>query len=497
MANAIPADYIVSVNPRVMYGGSGSLAMNGLLLTDNTLCPFPQLLAFQSTADVGTYFGVDTDEYRLATVYFLGYDNSYRKPEKLYFARRCSTAFGGAIIGAPVTATYAQFQVITDGTFVISVDGTEVTVEDADFTDVNSMSTVAQVLQNSLNTAGAGVTVAYSSVTKGFIITNNTTGESGSLSYVTAGETGTDISAMLAMREEDRAVIYSGSDALSPANCMESVVNQSQNWVSFTCVTAMTEAEVVGFAQWTNGKGVSYFFSAWEDDSIAAAVALKSAIDENNLAGTSVVYGSAEYAVFIMSEAASIDWYRRQGVINFAFKHQSGLAAMVTNGTEATTLESAGVNYYGRWATRNPEFVFLYNGTIGGDYRYIDAWVNAIWLRASLQISCMDGLNMAGRVPYTEIGYTQIKAWLQDPINTAILNGCIDAGVVLSEKQKAELYIEAGEDISETLFTEGYFIQVEDPGAVVRAERGTPNINIWYTYGGSVNKLNVPMTALM
>lgn len=497
MAKSIPADYIVSVNPRVMYGASGSLAMNGLLLTNNSLCSFPQLLAFQSADEVGKYFGLDTDEYKLATVYFLGYDNSYRKPEKLYFARRAETAFGGELIGAPVTATYEQFQIITDGTFVISVDGTEVTVENADFTSVTSMSTVAQVLENSLSTAGAGVTVAYSSVTKGFIITNNTTGDTGSLSYVSAGETGTDLSAMLAMREEDGAVIFSGSNALTPTQCMESVMNNTQNFVSFTCVTSMTDDEVKGFAEWTNSKGVSYFFSAWNDTSVESAIALKEMLDENTYSGTSVVYGDAKYAVFIMAEAASIDWNRRQGVINFAFKHQSGLAAIVTDGVEATQLEAGGVNYYGRWATRNPEFVFLYNGTIGGDYRYIDAWVNAIWFRASLQISCMDGITMAGRVPYTEMGYTQIKAWLQDPINTALLNGVIDAGVVLSEKQKAELYIEAGQDISEILFTEGYFVEVSDPGAVVRAERGTPTINIWYTYGGSVNKLNVPMTALM
>ena len=78
-----------------------------------------------------------------------------------------------------------------------------------------------------------------------------------------------------------------------------------------------------------------------------------------------------------------------------------------------------------------------------------------------------------------------------------VFNGVIDAGVVLSEKQKAELYIEAGEDISEQLFTEGYYFKVEDPGATVRAERGTPIISVWYTYGGSVNKLNIPLTAMM
>lgn len=72
-------------------------------------------------------------------------------------------------------------------------------------------------------------------------------------------------------------------------------------------------------------------------------------------------------------------------------------------------------------------------------------------------------MTIAGRVPYTEAGYTQIKAWLQDPINTALLNGVIDAGVVLSEKQKAELYVEAGEDISEQLFTEGYLYKWKTP----------------------------------
>ena len=73
----------------------------------------------------------------------------------------------------------------------------------------------------------------------------------------------------------------------------------------------------------------------------------------------------------------------------------------------------------------------------------------------------------------------------------------ISRKTLLSEKQKAELYIEAGIDITEQLFTEGYYFEVSDPGADVRAVRGTPIINVWYTYGGSVNKLNIPLTAFM
>ena len=497
MAQAIPADFIVSVNPRVIYGGSGQLVMSGLLLTENPLVPFPQLLAFPSADAVGAYFGVDTDEYKLALVYFNGYDNSFRKGEMLYFARRVNTAIASELIGAPVTSLYSAFTEITDGSMTISLNGNEIALTGLDFSSVSALSEVAQVVENALASEVGNTTVQYSSVTKGFIITNGVSGEASTIEFAVAGETGTDVSAMLGLQSAQGGVISSGSEALTPAQIMQSVTNQSQNWVSFTTVTEADTEELMGYAAWTNGEGVSYLYSAYVSVSAAEAQAVKEAVDNATYNGTSVIYGTAEYAVFIMAEAASIDWNRRQGVINFAFKSQSGLAAMVTDGTTAANLETAGVNYYGRWATRNPEFVFLYNGTVSGKYKWLDAWVNAIWLRSAVQISCMDGVTMASRVPYNELGYTQISAWLQDPINQAVFNGVIDAGVVLSEKQKAELYIEAGEDISEQLFTEGYYFKVEDPGATVRGQRGTPIISVWYTYGGSVNKLNIPLTAMM
>ena len=497
MAQAIPADYIVSVNPRVFYGGSGQLVMSGLLLTENPLCPFPQLLSFPSADMVGAYFGVDSNEYKLATIYFNGYDNSYRKPETLYFARRVKTAIASELIGAPITSLYSAFAEIDDGSMTIALNGNDIALTGLDFTSVSALSEVAQVVENALASEVGNTTVAYSSLTKGFIITNGVTGEASTIEFAVAGETGTDVSAMLGLQATQGGVISNGSDALTPAAIMTSIINQTKNWVSFTSVTAMTSDEILAYSAWNNSQNVSFLFSAYVEESSAEAISVKEAVENNTYNGVSVVYGTAEYAVFIMAEAASIDWNRRQGVINFAFKSQSGLAAVVTDGTTAANLEAKGVNYYGRWATRNPEFVFLYNGAVSGNYKWLDAWVNAIWLRAAVQISCMDGLKMAGRVPYNEMGYTQISAWLQDPINTAIFNGCIDAGVKLSEKQKSELYIEAGEDISEQLYTEGYFYKVEDPGAVVRAERGTPIINLWYTYGGSVNKLNIPLTAFM
>ena len=193
---------------------------------------------------------------------------------------------------------------------------------------------------------------------------------------------------------------------------------------------------------------------------------------------------------------ASIDWNRWQGTISTAFKKQDGLAATVTDETTANLLENKKCNYIGKFATRNDDFTFFYNGAMFGDYKWIDTYINAIWLKNVMQVAIMNGLVSAGRVPYNARGYTLIRAWLQDPINRAVKNGCIDTGVVLSESQKAQVTNEAGLDISNELWINGYYIQVEDAGAQVRVIRDSPNVSVWYTYAGSVNRVTVASTML-
>jgi hypothetical protein len=131
------------------------------------------------------------------------------------------------------------------------------------------------------------------------------------------------------------------------------------------------------------------------------------------------------------------------------------------------------------------------------DYGYIDPYVNSIWLNNRLQVSLMDGITNIGRVPYNVRGYTMIKAWMMDPVNEARLNTAIEPGIVLSERQRSEVMNEAGLDISQELWTQGYYIQVLDPGASVRARRESPIVSLWYTYGGAVQRIEVASTAIL
>lgn len=496
---AIPASQIVNVTPRLIAAGGTDLVMNGLLLTTNALIPLTDYaLSFTSADAVGDYFGMTSDEYLFAVRYFLGYDNSFKKPRALLIAPRVLSDAAGWLRGGKNTATLAALQAVTNGAMEIDVDGTTVSLSSVDFSAATSFSDVAATLTTAFSSAA---TVTYSSFTGAFQITSNTVGASSSVSFASAPASGTDLSALLNLAEGTGAVVSPGVAAMSVAENMAAVRTFSDNWVTFTSAYTATDSEVLDLAAWATGMGVDYLYVPWSTDAELlnpnSTTSIAAQLTAANAAATAGVYGTYAYAAFVMGAAASIDWDRINGVINFAHKGQSGLAPNVTDGQTAAALEAQDWNFYGNYATRNDNFYLFFPGVMFGQYGFIDPYINAIWLKNVIQVSCMAGLAASGRVPYNDAGYALIRAWLVDPVNRALRNGTIDAGVTLSESQKAQLIQEAGEDISEELFTNGFVIRIDDPGASVRVNRESPTISLWYTYGGGVNRLEIASTAIL
>lgn len=496
---AIPASQIVNVTPRVINAGGNDLEITGLILTKNPLCIVPGTMAFTSKTAVGSYFGLDSAEYLAATKYFLGYDNSFRKPRRLRFARLLTEAAAGSLIGG-TAQNLETLKTITDGGLTISIDGTEKSVTGLDFSRANTQSDVAAALQAKLT----GTTVTYNSNLGSFIVTSSTTGAASAVSVASGGTAvgGYTPAQALGLTTDTGALVSAGSAELTPSQNMDSIIDQNQNWVSFTTLDAVDDATVVALAEWTNLQNVSYMYCPWTQnpaDTLPSNTSnLPNTLIAANLEGTILTFGGVEDALLVLSIGACIDWDRVNGLVTYAFKTQTGLAASVTDETTAENLVAMNCNYYGRWATRNDDFIQYYQGKmIGGNFGYADAYVGNIWLRNALQVAIMNGLNQTGRVPYVERGYAIIRAWCSDPINRALNNGIIDTGVTLSEAQKAELITEIGQDVSSEIFTNGYYLQITDPGAVVRANRESPVMGLWYTYGGSVHKVELPATAVL
>lgn len=497
---AIPASHIVEVLPRVITGGSPDLELNGLLLSDNPIISASTLvLSFPSARAVGDYFGTTSVEFGAADVYFTSYNNKFTAPKAFLVARRIAEAVPAWLRGGRVLATLNQLKAITDGGLTISIDNTAHNATGINLSTATSYSDIAALIRAAIPEGDD--TVTYSSLTGAYTITSGTTGATSEVSYASAPAEGTDLSALLNLTESRGAVLSAGMDAMTPVEQMTAITAKTQNWVSFTTAWEVDVEEALEWAAWASAN-YGWLYVPYSTSPLMPSpdteADMASALVNAQYDHTAVVYGSLEYAAFIMGVVASIAWQRINGTITAAFKRQAGLTPWVVDETSATILEGKRCNYFGNFATRNAEFIFLYPGILSfSDYGFIDPYVNSIWLSNRLQVALLDGLTTAGRVPYNVRGYTMIKAWMMDPVNEAKTNASIEAGIVLSERQRTEVMNEAGLDISSELWTQGYYIQVLDPGADVRAQRGSPVISLWYTYGGAVQRIEVASTAIL
>lgn len=491
---AIPARQIVDVSPRVINAGVPDLAMSGLLLTKNALC-LP-IMTFSSANAVGNYFGMESDEYKASAKYFQSYDNSFKKPAYLKFAKRVDSALAGSLIGGSASAL-ATLKTITAGTFTIDVDGTTVTVSSLDLSACTSMSAVATALATKIT----GTTVAYNSNLNAFVVTSSTAGADSSVSVASEVSTGTTAT-LLGLTAGKGAVTIDGMAAQSASANMKAIAEADGNWVSFSYLYEATDAEIIALAEWNNEQKVEFLFVAYTDsdgDTVPSSASnLPNSLKTLDVEGTLVLFGDIFTAMLVMAIGASIDWNRYNGLCSYAFRSQSGLAATVTDETTAENLLGMNVNYYGRYASRVEDFTFLYDGKmVGGTFNFVDAYIGNIWLRNALQNAILNGLQNVPRTPYNVDGYNQIRAWCADPINRGINNGAIQKGVKLSESQKAQLFAEIGVDVADDIFTDGYYLVVEDPGSQARTKRESPVCGLWYTYGGQINKIELPATVIL
>ncbi len=205
---SIPASQIVQVNPRLLKPGGTDLEFNGLLLTESPLIPASQLvLPFPDAESVGDYFGMESPEYRAAQVYFLGYNNSFKKPRALYVASRVAEARPGWLRGGPWTGTLDQLRTAGTGGLSLTVNGEPLTAENLSFAAATSYSDAARILQAALAVDASSGAPARAAVLTGGAITfaGLTAVTDGAFDIVVNGEeqniTGLDLASVATLAE--------------------------------------------------------------------------------------------------------------------------------------------------------------------------------------------------------------------------------------------------------------------------------------------------------
>ena len=312
--------------------------------------------------------------------------------------------------------------------------------------------------------------------------------------------TGT-LSAGLKLTSATGMLLSQGDDVDTPATCMDMVKSKTQNWVDFMTIWEPLIADKTAFAVWTNAQNQRYAYIVWDTD--AQAIVNGSTTNFGYLAKTAAydgvvpVYNTKELAAFVLGSVASIDFSRTNGRITAAFKSQPGFTATVTDQQIAANLLANGYSFYGAYSTANDNFNFLYNGQMTGKWKWLDTFVDQVYLNSQFQLALLSLLTSVKSIPYNESGYSLIRAAMIDPITAGLNFGSIRTGITMSASQKAQVNQAAGQDVSTIIEQQGYYLQILDPGAQVRGDRGTPVINFWYTDGGAVQKINVASIDIM
>lgn len=485
---SIPASRIVTINPSAIGTGGNPLAMNTLLITEASERVIG-VQQFGSAAEVGAFFGLTSDEYMFAQRYFLGYDGAFKLPGSLLVTESPAAPLPAILRGASVRSMSLEELKAISGDFTVSVGGTPITIA-VNFSTVTSFSQAAALLTDMTNFVGD-----FNEQLQRFEVTTIDLGAGPSVTISFASGA---VGEALLMTEDAGARIDRGRSELTPAQLMTYALNLTQNFGVITHVREQDRATKEAFAEWNTLQNSRFAYiaqdtagSALEANNAASFGAWLKDTEQN---GTTPYYGTLQQVAALCGGIAAIDFKRTNGRRNIMFMKQSGLPATVTDEDDYTALMSNGYTFYASFATANDEFRFTTNGAVSGAFKWLDNYVNQIYLNAQFQLALMTMLTSYGFISYNETGKAIHRAALLDPIREMVNFGAIvplTDPAALSEQQKSIINTQAGYDVTPSLLATGWAIDIKTPDAQTRGLRGSFPLTFWYTDGGSVQQVNL------
>ena len=270
--------------------GGGNQVPTRLLIprmfTGNLLLAPQSVLQFSNAADVGTFFGLFSEEYYRALFYFSFISKSLTSPQVLQFARWAVAASAPGIYPASSDSTLlANWTSISNGSLTLTLGGFTFTMSSMDFTAASNLDNVATIIQAAIQAETGGgamwtaATVAYvpTGQNNGFHLVGGVAGV-GNVSVATTS-TGTDISSATLLGwlpgtqqgSIFSAGIYSLNSLWIPGSAIETITqalttssNSTNNFGSFLFLNNLnlSASQIAEAAIWNNAENVSYLYVA-------------------------------------------------------------------------------------------------------------------------------------------------------------------------------------------------------------------------------------------
>jgi hypothetical protein len=503
---AIPARKFVNSIPSVLAVSGNAPGMSGLSVDNSgdTSIPTGTVQGFANQPAVAAWYGSSSIQATIATNYFNGFNGATQIPSELFFFQYNTAPVAGYMRGGSLAAMIlSQLQALS-GTISVVIDGVSHVSAAINLASATSFTNAAALIQTGLQTGTptTTATVTWDALRKGFVITSGTTGASSTVAY------GTDssLSPSLLFTAATGAVLSAGAIAQTPSAAMGQIIKQTQNFASFATVIDPDNGTAGGpqkllFSAWCNSENGAYAYVGWDTDPTPSSVNNDTACYAQQVTaaqynGTIPVWApnataGAQKAAFIMGSIASINFGAADGRVDFMYISQSGLTPDVSDETTYDNLTGNGYNFYCVAATKQQQFNFLAEGSMPGQWKWIDPYINQLYFNALMQNDMLVYRTTVKWIPYTPAGYGGVRQALQSDINQMGAFGAWVVGTTLSGQQIAAINALVGANIATTLQNQGWYLVVQDPPASVKEVRGSPIIYLLYTDGGSVHTLSI------
>jgi hypothetical protein len=405
--NSLPVSRLINVSVSLLPTAAQSQNLSScLVLTSDTVIDVvSRMRSYNTLTAVATDFGTSSPAYLAAVLWF----EQNPQPQQLLIGRWAKNASAGQLFCGPLSAANSiltAWTTITNASFKVQVDGGSLqSITALNLSSALSLAGVAGLITAVI----AGATCTYDAVNNRFVFTSSTTGASSSVSFLTAGASGTDISNQLNGRNTagNGAYVANGivaESALQAATIFDSTFGQQ--WYALVIPEAVDNDHVAaaGFIEGTNTKHF-YGVTTQEAGVLVSATTsdIASVLKALGYNKTAVQFSSSSaYAVMsLLARILPTDYTGNQTVITLMYKQEPGIVAENLTATQADSCAAKNTNIFVQY---NNNTAIIQNGvSVSG--QFIDTVVGADAFAIAVQTALFNTLfTIPTKVPQTDRG---------------------------------------------------------------------------------------------
>lgn len=495
----LPVSRLVNVGlvitPQAVQGQSLN---TGLLLTnDAVIDTVTRMRTYASLAAVGADFGTMSVAYLAATLWF----GQNPQPTSLNIGRWCKTAAAGQLICGPLLTAnklLSAWTSITTGAFKVAIDGVGPTnVPAMDFSGAVTLAGVAAIMQTAVRGIGGGfatVTVVYDAVNGRFVFTSGTTGASSTVSFLTAGTTGVDISGQVAgLVSSNGAYVAPGLVAETALAAVVLFDNQfGAQWYNLFMPETVL-ADDVSIVPFIDGGSTPHFY--WVNTQDASVLTPGSTSNIGFVLQQLLAqhcawqYSSTSlYAVWSMAaRIATVNYAGSLTCISLMYKTEPGVLPESLTDTQANAIDGYNGNVYVSYQFGSNTAIIEQGICPSG--QFIDTIIGADGLRLQIQANIFNLLaGTPTKIPQTDAGVALLENGCDAAGDQYVVNGFLAAGVW---NGNAFGQLVPGQWLDKGYYT--YAPSIASQNQATRAARIAPPIQMAAKCAGAIDTVNVTL----